>query len=195
MALKASLRNLYLHKRDLLSKVEQEQFNAQIVENLSILLQGLSFSTVHTFLAQTGKKEIDTQRIIDMICEKFGNVRIVVPRITPGTRILEHYLLDNQTRLILNRWLIPEPDPASSELVAVKSIDIVFVPLLAFDNQGFRVGYGGGYYDRFLAECRNDVLKVGLSFFEPIPQIDDINPFDVPMDYCITPGEVFSWSH
>ena len=195
MALKASLRNLYLHKRDLLSKIEQEQFNAQIVENLSILLQGLSFATVHIFLAQTGKKEIDTQQIIDMISAKFGNVGIVAPRITPGTRILEHYLLDSQTKLILNRWLIPEPDPASSELVAVKSIDIVFVPLLAFDNQGFRVGYGGGYYDRFLAECRNDVLKVGLSFFDPIPQIDDINPFDIPMDYCITPGEVFSWPH
>ena len=194
MTNKTSLRNLYLHKRDVLSKAEQEQYNLQIIEKLGVLLQSLSFSTLHTFLAQTGKKEIDTKRIISLIGDVFVDTKVVVPRIIPGTRLLEHFLLTSETRLVLNRWLIPEPDPSSSELAAVKDIDVVLIPLLAFDERGFRVGYGGGYYDRFLADCKEDVRKIGLSFFDPIPQIDDINPFDIPMDYCITPAKIFEWT-
>jgi 5-formyltetrahydrofolate cyclo-ligase len=65
--------------------------------------------------------------------------------------------------------------------------------LLAFDTRGYRVGYGKGYYDRFLTECRPDVIKVGLSFFEPEKQIDDINRFDIPLNYCVTPQQVFQF--
>ena len=190
---KASLRKQYLHKRDLFSKSEQEQSNFRIAERLIGLLQSFSFSTLHTFLPQTGKKEIDTQRIIAMIREEFPTTKIIVPRVIPGTKEMTHYLLTAETRLLLNRWLIPEPDPITSQIIDPKIIDIVLLPLLAFDKNGFRVGYGGGFYDRFLAECKQETVKIGLSFFEPVDKIEDIDEFDVKMDACITPEHILRW--
>jgi 5-formyltetrahydrofolate cyclo-ligase len=193
MSDKASLRNRYLHKRDLLSKIQRERLNVQIARQLRILLQALSFTSVHTYLSQSGNKEIDTLRIISLIREDFKCTRIVVPRIIPRTKFMEHYLLTTETRLVLNRWLIPEPDPATSEQVQVSDIDLVLIPLLAFDLQGFRVGYGGGYYDRFLSDCGENTLKIGLSFFDPVDRIIDIDHFDIPMDYCVTADKIFNW--
>ena len=66
-------------------------------------------------------------------------------------------------------------------------VDVVLVPGLAFDEGGHRVGYGRGFYDRFLALCRPDCLKVGLSYFEPISQITDIHAGDIRLDLLITP--------
>ena len=70
-------------------------------------------------------------------------------------------------------------------------IDLVFVPLLAFDKKGFRVGYGKGFYDKWLAGCRPDCIKVGFSYFEPVESIDDRHEFDVPLNLCITPHNVY----
>lgn len=70
---------------------------------------------------------------------------------------------------------------------------MVLIPLLAFDKKGYRVGYGKGFYDRFLADCRPDVVKVGLSVFEPIDEIADLNEFDIKMDFCITPNRVWQF--
>ena len=77
------------------------------------------------------------------------------------------------------------------ELIDEKEIDLVLVPLLCFDKKGFRVGYGKGFYDRFLSKCRSDVLKIGLSYFKPVEKIEDVRDFDVALDYCITPKGVW----
>ena len=68
------------------------------------------------------------------------------------------------------------------------------IPLLAFDKKGFRVGFGKGYYDKFLARCKPNVIKAGLSFFDPVDEINDISGFDIPLNFCITPKEIFSFS-
>jgi 5-formyltetrahydrofolate cyclo-ligase len=67
------------------------------------------------------------------------------------------------------------------------------VPLLAYDLKGNRVGYGKGYYDRFLAECRPDALKIGFSYFEPEEQINDTEDFDIPLNYCVTPHRCYEF--
>ena len=82
-------------------------------------------------------------------------------------------------------------EPQKGEPVPPANFDIVFVPLLCVDKEGFRVGYGRGYYDRFLAGCRNDCIKLGFSYFEPIDKISDTHQFDVPLDLCITPQAVY----
>ena len=81
--------------------------------------------------------------------------------------------------------------PMAGNAVPPSEIDLVFVPLLAFDKQGFRIGYGKGFYDKFLGECRRDCIKVGFSYFDAIDRIDDHNDFDVPLDLCITPQSVY----
>ena len=72
-------------------------------------------------------------------------------------------------------------------------IDLVIVPLLCFDKKGNRVGYGKGYYDRFLKQCRKDCIKIGFSYFDPIDQVEDINKFDVKLDYGITPDAIYQF--
>jgi 5-formyltetrahydrofolate cyclo-ligase len=104
---------------------------------------------------------------------------------------LEHCLLTDQTTLKLNRWGIPEP--LSGISISPQQIEVVFVPLLAFDQEGHRVGYGKGYYDRFLGECPKSTLKVGLSFFDPISKIEDIDTNDIALDFAITPERVYSF--
>ena len=104
---------------------------------------------------------------------------------------LEHYLLSDQTPLKLNRWGIPEP--LSGIAITPQHMEVVFVPLLVFDLKGHRIGYGKGYYDRFLGECPNSTIKVGLSFFDPVSKIVDIDPYDVSLDYVVSPREVYNF--
>jgi 5-formyltetrahydrofolate cyclo-ligase len=67
---------------------------------------------------------------------------------------------------------------------------VVFVPLLAFDKKGHRVGYGKGFYDRFLSDCKPETIKIGLSFFEAEESISAILPSDIRLDFCVTPTEI-----
>jgi len=77
--------------------------------------------------------------------------------------------------------------------VSESEIDLIFVPLLAFDETGNRVGYGKGFYDKFLTKCRPDAIKVGLSYFEAIDRISDSEQFDIPLNYCITPQRIYEF--
>ena len=69
--------------------------------------------------------------------------------------------------------------------------DLVIVPLLAFDKKGYRVGYGKGFYDRFLQNSKT--LKIGLSFFAPTEEIIDVHLNDVRLDKCITPAGIIEF--
>jgi len=82
-------------------------------------------------------------------------------------------------------------EPAGDEIVEADVLDMVFVPLLAFDRQGYRVGYGKGFYDNYLSECNDTCIKVGFSYFDPLDAIEDRHEFDVPLDLCITPQSLY----
>jgi 5-formyltetrahydrofolate cyclo-ligase len=84
-------------------------------------------------------------------------------------------------------------EPQKGEPVLPGTFDMVIVPLLCFDKKGFRVGYGRGYYDRYLAACKPGCLKVGFSYFGPVDEIGDTHEFDVPLDLCITPKAVYGF--
>lgn len=82
---------------------------------------------------------------------------------------------------------IQEPDPEISQKVNMADIDLVIIPLLAFDAKGNRVGYGKGFYDRFLQDCQPNTLKIGVCLDEPVQRIDDVEAHDIPLDLCISP--------
>jgi len=84
---------------------------------------------------------------------------------------------------VLGRKGIPEP--RNADAVDPKTIDIVFVPLISFDEHGNRIGYGAGLYDRFLSEVRPDCLKVGLAVTPPLNNIDYSTEYDIALDFCI----------
>lgn len=185
--LKEELRSKYSKLRSTLSPTEVSEKSIRIANEI-LSLPIWDFQNYHIFLPIDRKAEVNTEGIISILLGFDKNV--IVPKIIAPTG-LEHYLLTDNTKFKVNRLGIPEPEDGIT--VDAKKIDVVFVPLLAFDKKGNRTGYGKGYYDRFLNNCRPDVLKIGLSFFEAEISIDDISPLDIPMDYCITPVKTYSF--
>src|SRR5690606_6473364 len=103
--------------------------------------------------------------MIHWILKDHPEIEIVLSRCNLGTNLMEHFSWDGRQELISNRWGIEEPH--SGTKVLSQQLDAVIVPLLVFDKEGHRVGFGKGFYDRFLADCRVDCKKIGLSFFDP----------------------------
>jgi 5-formyltetrahydrofolate cyclo-ligase len=114
---------------------------------------------------------------------------IIVSKSDFESRNMTHFLLTDNTKIIKNEYNIPEPVDGI-EVPSIK-IEVVFVPLLAFDKKGHRVGYGKGFYDKFLSECKPGTVKIGLSCFEAEEFIEDIFEGDVLLDYCVTPNKVY----
>jgi 5-formyltetrahydrofolate cyclo-ligase len=141
----------------------------------------------HIFLPITEQKEVNTEFILHLLSGK--DKEIVVSKCDLGTCNLTHFLLTDNTKIKKNQYNIPEP--LNGLEVTTSKIDVVFVPLLAFDKSGHRVGYGKGFYDKFLAECKPETIKIGLSFFEAEEIIEDVFKNDVKLDYCVTPNEVY----
>jgi 5-formyltetrahydrofolate cyclo-ligase len=88
-------------------------------------------------------------------------------------------------------WGIPEP--VGGTVVQPTDFDIVLIPLLAFDKYGHRVGYGKGFYDRYLLNCRPDCLKIGISLFDPVDLIEDAESHDIPLDIAICPAKMYDF--
>ena len=180
---KSELRKIYLEKRQQTSNDVLQQLASTIYEQVYDL--DLSqVKTAHIFLTLKKFKEIDTLPIIHYLREK--NIKVVVSKSDFTTNSLQHYYLEKQTKTELSRYGIPEP--LNAKKAKETDLDLVFVPLLISDKHNFRVGYGKGFYDRFLAKCRKNVATVGLNLFKPIDEIKDINEFDVPLDKVIYPN-------
>ncbi len=194
---KSALRQQFLAQRRALSAEEVTHRSLAIAEffwasnsrrvGLTLPAQGI----LHTFLPIVRQNEVDTWLIIYRIWQDFPAIQVAVSVTNTMTNRLDHYALTPQTPLIENRWSIPEPQQDNRTAIDSEQIDLVLVPLLAFDRQGHRVGYGKGYYDRFLAECRPDCLKIGLSLFEPVERIADTELTDVRLNVCLTPNQVY----
>lgn len=183
---KKTLRKQYTELRETLSEELIDDMSLEIANQL-IKLSIWDLTYYHLFLPIQKKKEINTQYILSIIQGK--DKEVLVPKVEQEG--LKHYLLLESTVLSVNSWGIPEPVEGIE--VNPKKIDLVFVPLLAFDSKGHRIGYGKGMYDGFLAQCREDVIKVGLSLFEAEDHFAEVFSTDIPLDYCITPKKVYKF--
>lgn len=181
-----------MNKKDLRSKYKalRQQLSAEAIEDKSLAIANRMLSLdiwektyFHLFLTIEEQKEVDTEFILQVLAGK--DKEIVVSKSDFETREMTHYLLTDNTIFRKNEYNIFEPVDGLE--VPVSKIDVVFVPLLAFDKNGNRVGYGKGFYDNFLSKCREDVIKIGLSFFEPEESIEDVFVTDIRLDYCVTP--------
>lgn len=179
---KKELRKIYKQKRTDLTDAEIKEFQENIYKQI-FNLDLSEVQTVHLFLSLRKFNEIDTSPIISFLREK--GKRIVVSKCNFEDNTLSHFYFDENTVLELNKFGVPEP--INTEQVIETVLDLIFVPLLISDKQNFRVGYGKGFYDRFLSNCRKDAKKIGLNFFKPITKIEDIHEFDVALDSVIFP--------
>mgnify|MGYP003450337178 FL=1 len=185
---KKELRKKYKTLRKNLSEDTIEEWSLQIANQL-IRLDIWQHNFYHLFLPIEIQKEVNTEYILQILAGKDKN--IVLSKSDFSTREMTHFLLTDNTTIKKNSYDIPEPIDGLE--VPVFKIDVVFVPLLAFDENGNRVGYGKGFYDKFLAECKPEILKIGLSFFESEKVISDVLNTDIQLDLCVTPTKVYNF--
>jgi 5-formyltetrahydrofolate cyclo-ligase len=187
---KQSIRAQFKAQRKALSAHDRSRLD----DLLLIRFQQLDFSGIINVLSYwpLGRMaEINTHLFTDFLDFALPEFQLAYPIMDPQTHQLTAHAVHAETRFALNDFGIAEP--LDTEILAPADIDLVITPLLAFDTRGYRVGYGKGYYDRFLADCRPDVVALGLSYFEPVERIEDVNDFDVPLSIAITPQQVYEF--
>ena len=183
---KKELRSKYKSLRASLSKNEIEEKSLAIANKL-LALPIWENTYFHIFLPIIEQKEVDTEVILHMLAGK--DKEIIVSKSDFESKKMTHFLLTDATKIKINDYNIPEPIDGIE--IPTSKIEVVFVPLLAFDKKGNRVGYGKGFYDRFLSECNPETIKIGLSFFDPEELISDVNDDDIRLNYCVTPNAIF----
>jgi 5-formyltetrahydrofolate cyclo-ligase len=185
---KKELRKLYKEKRNSLTDTERSKMD----DLLLIQLQQAGLPFIQTLLSYwpiESNNEPNTHpfsRYID-----FLNPGLVVgyPVADFGTGKMKAVATDEQTIFVKNEYHIYEPSEAN--IINPAAIDMIFVPLLAVDQGGYRLGYGKGFYDRYLSGCSSSCLKIGFSYFDPINEIPEKQDFDIPLNLCITPQTVY----
>jgi 5-formyltetrahydrofolate cyclo-ligase len=185
---KAQIRKTFREKRAGLTPAQMSRLD----DLLLIRFQEISLPQIDTVLSyfpHTKFNEPATHLVTDFLKFRLPQLRLCYPVTEVATSTLEAFEVNDETGWEESIFGIPEP--VGGEHTEAGKIDLVLVPLVAFDERNFRVGYGKGFYDRYLARCREDVITIGLSYFEPVPAIDDIDDFDVPLNICITPNMIY----
>ena len=185
---KTFLRSHYKKKRLSLTKQEVDHLSQRVCKQLD-KLSIWRLKHYHIFISISKYNELDTSSIINKL--KSEKKIIIVPKISNNE--LVHIAINDQTEFSINEYGIKEPN--NGHHFITENLDLIFIPLLAFDLEGHRVGYGKGYYDRFLKLTNKSSLKIGLSFFDPINKIQDIDDNDVKLDYCVTPKQVHKFNN
>lgn len=185
---KSQLRIKYKKLREEIPAEKIGDLSIEIANNL-LKLPIWNFSYYHLFLSISDKREIDTQAILHILQGKDKNV--VLSRSDFENKHLRNFLLTDSSILKTNKYGIPEPIDGIE--VPPDKIDVVFLPLLAFDEKGNRIGYGKGFYDRFLSSCTGKTLKIGLSFFEAELEFPETSEHDIPLDHCVTPHKIYNF--
>jgi 5-formyltetrahydrofolate cyclo-ligase len=185
---KKELRTKYKTLRDELTPRAIED-KSLLIANQLLKLPVWEKTYFHIFLPIVEHHEIDTQFIMHVLSGK--DKEMVVSKSDFGTMKMTHFLLTENTKFIKNSYNIPEPVDGIE--VPVNKIEVVFVPLLAFDSKGHRVGYGKGFYDSFLSECKSETIKIGLSLFDAEEAIDNVYESDVKLNYCVTPDAIYTF--
>ncbi len=185
---KKECRIYFKHKRLELSADELNRRSELICDRLFSRFQ-LEGKIISLFLPIERHKEINTYFILEKGMSI--GVNIGLPQISEFDYNLKHYLYESPDQLCINTWGIPEP--IKGKLIKPKQFDFVLVPLLAIAKNGHRVGYGKGYYDRFLQKCSSHSRFIGLHLFDEFVELNDLSSHDVPLDFCITPEQIYQF--
>lgn len=185
---KKELRKTYIEKRRNILSDEFDFLNKSIVSRFeAVSLDGIKL--IHLFYPIPGKLEFNSLLLKESFKKRNPDIQYVLPRMNPKDNSLTNILWEESTPLAMNQWGITEPEHGNE--IDTKAIDMIIIPLLAFDELGNRLGYGKGFYDRFLSECRADAIKAGVSFFAPENHFEEVDAFDIPLDICVTPEKIW----
>lgn len=186
--IKKELRKTYLERRKALSDTERNRLD----DLLLIQFQQIDIpfiSSLFSYWPIERHKEPNTHLFTRFMEFRNPELQIAYPVIDANTETMKAIRVTAGTEFIQTGMDIYEPKEEVE--IDPSAIDMIFVPLLVADSQGYRIGYGKGYYDKYLAKCRTDAIKIGFSYFEPVDEITDTHEFDVPLNPCITPQTVY----
>lgn len=188
METKAAIRKKVIEQRDLLSIHEINEKSGSITRRLCSLSQYINASTVMTYMSY--RNEVATDGFI-CNCIRDGK-RVVIPKVQkiPDLALLPYEIKDPDRDVVEGFRGIPEPDASRLDKVDPLEIDLVVIPAAAFDKGRNRIGYGAGYYDRFLVTLRPDCLKVGIAYKMQILDKFSADVYDIPMDLVITENRI-----
>lgn len=179
---KQELRKLYIAKRKSYSDEDIVDFTKGIVDQLKTMnLQGLG----SVFNAMTKMREVET----DFILQEFTSCNWAYPKVNGNE--LRHFLIND--RLQLGKGVLGITEPMKGDEITADQFDFVIVPLLVCDVKGNRVGFGKGYYDRFLSQCHDKCRFIAVNFFHPVNEIDGVHSSDIPIHYLVTPSDIISF--
>jgi 5-formyltetrahydrofolate cyclo-ligase len=185
--LKAEARQMFRRKRTEITSAQQVKWDDLVLIHfqkldLPYLQDVLSFHPIEKH------NEINTFIISGYLRFRYPGLRVSYPRSNLDKHTMEAVFNEHE-EFANNKYGIPEP--VEGMVIPPEELDMVIIPMLGFDRAGHRVGYGKGFYDRYLASCREDCMKVGLCYFDPVDRLDDASEFDVPLDFCITPERIY----
>lgn len=184
---KHNLRQEAKIQRKVLSVEEIEYYSIQIAKQVNTCFS-FHDKQISCFLSLEAQREVHTEYILKQLAM---HNQLFVPVSNFLDDSMQLVPFEPGDILVLNSYHIPEPIHKKNPIDPIE-LDVIFIPLLQADVKGNRLGYGKGFYDRYLALCRPDVIKIGLNFFEPIPSIP-AEKTDIPLDYLITPNRVYEF--
>lgn len=188
--IKNTLREEYLRKRKSIEPKERFRMD----DLLLLQFQQFNYETVHTlftFWPIENTAEPNTHLFTGYLRHMVPDLHIAYPVTNTLTHEMNAISIHEETIYRTNAWGITEPKEGS--VIPPEQVDLVLVPMLVCDKNGFRVGYGKGFYDRYLSKCRKDIVKIGFSYFDPVEKITDTDQFDVPLSLCITPQHIYEF--
>lgn len=184
---KKEARKWFMNLRETIHPIDLSNKNEQLLRQLQLHFDWKN-QCIATFLTMQNKLELDTAPLNDWLMQEN---QLCAP-VSNFNRIeMDFFPLDNETEIHINTYGIPEPK--ETHCIDPQNIDIVLTPLLGFDQSGYRVGYGKGFYDRFSTRTSPSTIYVGLSLFEAIPELEDVHSQDKKLDFCVTPNSFYTF--
>ena len=185
---KKSLRKAMIAKRKDLPRKDRDLFSKSIQDKLFNMDEYKKANFIFTFVST--EEEINTHNIIKDSLKK--GKRIGVPiTLSKERKMIVPEIKDFERELELGFYDILAPKEEFVREVSTDIVDLVLVPGLVFSKDGYRIGYGGGYYDRFFSQVTK-VMKVGLCFDMQIRDQVPIGKYDLPVDYIVTESRIIN---
>ena len=178
-----ALRQKILGARDGLSDKVRQAKSMSVMRNFWTLQGMQQWSTL--FIYVNFRSEVETLELIKKCINR--DIRVAVPLVdASAVRMIPLLIKDPAQDLVPGYFNIPEPDPKKSLRLEPGEIDAAIIPGSVFDIHGGRLGYGGGYYDRFLLTDAPQAKRIGLAFELQVVDKVPLKPHDQPLDILIT---------
>ena len=189
---KAFLREQALRRRRALSALERNNQSEALAKFLITSIDWSLYQNVHVFLSVERLAEVSVRPVLTSLWEKYSHITTITNRLHQEKKIIECCEVRFDTPLVTHAWGMAQP-LADALTIPAEEIDLFIIPLLACDYAGNRLGYGGGYYDRLLANANPSAVRVGINFFSPLLEKIPHESHDMALHTLFTPQHCFDF--